>query len=179
MKQAGLRAACLPTWVSSPGDNHLLQIIWRRHSVPASRPRKTPGTRQPVLANAPRRSVAVCASSRSPSATDTCDEPSRAGPSLLTSKRPSRAPETVMSIRRQPFSGNREIFPRPSPFPLWNYAGRTSSSNVRNSFNTGSSLCSISSIVPKKRACPSCRNTTRSASFFAKRMSCVTTMLVR
>ena len=34
-------------------------------------------------------------------------------------------------------------------------------------------------MVPKKRASPWCRNATRSASLRAKRMSCVTTMLVR
>ena len=59
------------------------------------------------------------------------------------------------------------------------HAGITSSSSARNSCRIGSSLFSISSIVPKKCAFPACRKTTRSASFFANRMSCVTTMLVR
>ena len=65
--------------------------------------------------------------------------------------------------------------------PPWGcgYAGTTNSSNVRNSCKTGSELRSISSMVPKKIAFPALRNTTRSASFFASRMSWVTTMLVR
>lgn len=62
---------------------------------------------------------------------------------------------------------------------LTGHPGKTSSSNVRNSLRIGSSLRSISSIVPKKRASPWCRKTTRSASLRAKRISWVTTRLVR
>src|SRR4051794_21811377 len=59
------------------------------------------------------------------------------------------------------------------------YAGTTSSSKLRNSCTMGSELRSISATLPKKIDFPAFKNTTRSASFFASRMSCVTTMLVK
>src|SRR6185437_13078562 len=57
-------------------------------------------------------------------------------------------------------------------------SGSTSVSISKNCRSTSSFEAFISSIVPKKCALPWCRNSTRSASRCAKRMSCVTTMLV-